>query len=176
MFVNGMIVGCAEVISNFASGVLLLKVKEDLALKIFCCVGIVSNSLLLFVTNSTSSYIALFFAMGGTGGMYNSLMVVIEMQVSPVSFATVMQLILTIGAIGNSVVSIMSEAPQPWPIVMTIVLCSCCLGLSFLLPEGGKFLQKIVKVSDSVTIMDVMPLQQTIHDTILLLSDTHTLS
>lgn len=111
MFVNGMIIGCAEVISNFASGILLLKVKEDVALKICCVVGIVFNSLLLFVTSPTLSYFTLFFAMGGMGGMYNSLFVVIEMQVSPVSFASVMQLILTIGAIGNSAVSVMGAAP-----------------------------------------------------------------
>ena len=176
MFVNGIILGCAEVMSNFASGLLLLSYKEDTALRICCAVAAVANGLLLFVTSDMLSYVVLFFAMGGLGGIYNSLFVVIEMQVSPTSLGSVMQLVLTVGAIGNSLVSVMGAAPQPWPVIMTVGFSMSVFGLSLLLPEGGKFLQKAVQVSESVTVMDVAPLQHTIHESILMISNMHTMT
>ena len=47
--------------------------------------------------------------------------------------------------------------------------------MSLWLPEGGKYLPKVVKISDSITIMDVIPLQMTVHDTVLMMSNIHTM-
>lgn len=111
MFVNSIILGCAEVTSNFASGLLLLKFKEDVALRICCVLAVIGNGALLFVTNQTLSYFVLFFAMGGLGGIYNSCFLVVEMQVSPARLGTIMQLVFTYGAFGNSLVSVLGAAP-----------------------------------------------------------------
>jgi len=73
-------------------------------------------------------------------------------------------------------VSVMATLPQPLPVLITTGLVSGALLLSLLLPEGGRFLPKAIKVSESVTLMDVMPLQHTIHDTILMASNMHTLN
>ena len=83
MFVNAIILGCAEFFANIASGFLMLRFKEDVAFKICATTGLVFNLMLPSVTSPALSYICLFLAIGGIGGMYNTTFVVVEMQVSP---------------------------------------------------------------------------------------------
>ena len=79
MFVNAIILGSAETFANLSSGFLMLKVKEEQALRICCIISLIFNGLLLLVSSEIISYVCLFFAIGGLGGMFNSMFLVIEM-------------------------------------------------------------------------------------------------
>jgi hypothetical protein len=79
LFVNAIILGTAEVFSNAASGYLLLYVKEDTAFRICCAIALVSNFVLPYLTNQIASSVVLFLTIGGLGGMYNSIYLVVEM-------------------------------------------------------------------------------------------------
>jgi hypothetical protein len=46
VFINAIVLGSAEVLSMLASGLLLLKFTEDVALKICCAIAIAANLLL----------------------------------------------------------------------------------------------------------------------------------
>jgi hypothetical protein len=89
-FVNAITLGVAETFANFASGLLLLKVKEDVAFRICCFIGIGSNIALLYPWPGMVFYPVLFLAIGGLGGMFNCLLNVIEMQVLPTALGPVM--------------------------------------------------------------------------------------
>ena len=173
---NAIILGIAESFSNFASGLLLLKVKEDVALRICCAIAIIGNAALMLPMDQTLTYITLFFAIGGLGGIYNTVYLVIEMQVAPTNLARTMQVCFTCGAFGNSLVSIFGSAPQPWPTLFGIIFVIIIYLSSLLLPEGGRFLPRVVKLSDSVTVMDVVPIQATIHESIMMMSNIHTMN
>jgi hypothetical protein len=157
VFVNAITLGLAETIANFASGLLLLRVKEDVAYRICCIIGIIANFALLYPTTHFF-YVVLFLAVGGLGGMFNCLLNVIEMQVAPKSLGPVMQIIFTVGSSMSCFVSVMATLDQPLPIFITAGLVFTSLMLSLLLPEGGRYLPKAVKVSESVTIIDVLPI------------------
>lgn len=115
MFVNAIVLGVAEVSAQFLSGLLLLKVKEDTGLRICCAVGAIANIVLPFITQRALGYFVLYFAVGGIGGMFNCMYVVLEMQVNPARLASVMQFVFATGAAASAFVSIFATLPQPGP-------------------------------------------------------------
>lgn len=83
LFVNAVILGSAEVFANFASGFLMLILHEDAAYKVCSAMALVFNLLLPYVENPYLHFLCLFLAIGGLGGMDNTIYLVIEMQVCP---------------------------------------------------------------------------------------------
>jgi hypothetical protein len=111
MFVNAIILGSAECFANIISGFLMLRVKEDVAFKICCTTALVFNLLLPTIKTPPLSYFILFLAIGGLGGMFNSMFVVVEMQVSPQRLGAVMHLLMTFGSSTSCMVSIIATLP-----------------------------------------------------------------
>ena len=107
-YINAIILGCAEVISNLASGLFLLRFKEDVAMRICCLIGFVASLSMPYVTSQILVYALLFFSVGGLGGMCNSFFVVVELQVSPEKLGAVMQLLFTFGSSTSALVSIIA--------------------------------------------------------------------
>jgi hypothetical protein len=89
-YINAIILGFAEVFSNFSSGLLLLKFKEDVAMRICCLIGFVATLAMPYMTTQAMIYTLLFFSVGGLGGMANSFFVVVELQVAPDKLGSVM--------------------------------------------------------------------------------------
>ena len=56
------------------------------------------------------------------------------------------------------------------------ILCILTYMFTMMLPEGGAYLPKIVKVTESVSIMQVEPIAATIHDTVLMMPNIHTMT
>ena len=154
IYVNAIILGSAEMLSNAASGYLLLKVREDIAFRICCGLALVSNFVLPYLTDPLISGLVLFLTIGGLGGMYNCMYLVVEMQVSPVEIGTIFQLLVVSGAIMTSTVSLLATLPQPIPNLLTASLCVAAFVISLQLPEGGKNLPKSVEINRSVVAVD----------------------
>jgi hypothetical protein len=142
LFVNAVILGSAEVFANFASGFLMLYVREDVAYRACSLIALVFNFAIPYVSNPYLSFVFLFLAIGGLGGMDNSIYLLIEMQVSPTDVGGVMQLLCVSAAVASSTVSVLATLPQPIPIYLTALLCIASLVLTTFLPEGGRFLPK----------------------------------
>lgn len=174
-FVNAMVLGAAEASAMFASGMLLLKVKEDTALRICCSFAGIANLALIKATTPQQTYIILLLAVIGLGGMFNCMYVVIEMQVSPKILGPTLTMIMTTGAASACIVPVMASMKEPFPLLITSVFSCLVLILSYLLPEGGKYLQPVVKLTDNVTVMDVVPVQQVINDTLFMPANVHTM-
>lgn len=139
LFVNTVILGSAEVFANFASGFLMLILHEDLAYKVCSTIALVFNLLLPFLTNSYLRFLCLFLAIGGLGGMDNTIYLVIEMQVCPTDIGGTMQLLAVSAAVVSSSVSLLATLPQPYPIFITAALCIISAVFCHMLPEGGRF-------------------------------------
>ena len=85
-----------------------------------------------------------------------------------------MQLLMTFGASTSAFCSILAILPQPYPLFITSGLILFALTMSMLLPEGGSFLPKAVKLSESITIMDFEPLQFNLQESIMMGGNVHT--
>jgi Na+/melibiose symporter-like transporter len=82
-FVNGLILGIAELTSGIFSGFLIYYTSPKVAFQTCTVLGIVFNSVTLFLAPAGSliSYVTLFIAILGIGGIYTCLYVLIPLVV-----------------------------------------------------------------------------------------------
>ena len=87
-----------------------------------------------------------------------------------------MQLLFTFGSSTSALVSYVALLDQPWLTLIMAILCIMTYVFTMMLPEGGSHLPNIVKVTESVSIMPVEPIAATIHDTVLMIPNIHTMT
>jgi hypothetical protein len=96
-------------------------------------------------------YFVLFLSIGGIAGMVNCMICVVEMQIEPKKIGTVLQLLMTCGSMMSGFSMFFALLPQPLPLIILCFLVSLGVAISFMLPEGGQFLQAVTKINASIT-------------------------
>jgi len=113
--------------------------------------GILFSLLLPHSGDSFAMYFCLFLSIGGVGGLVNCMICIVEMQIEPKKLGTVMQLLMTAGSMMSGFSIYYALLPQPLPLIILCFFISLDLVLSFMLPEGGRYLTQAIKLSASVT-------------------------
>ena len=108
--------------------------------------------------------------------MYNSLYCVTEMQVPPEVLGKTMQIQMTIGQSATCLVSLIALLPQPYPQMILIALECLCLFCTLVLPRGGMYLPQTIKLTESITLMDFEHIEETMHDTVRMHSQMHSMT
>jgi len=151
VFVNCIILGAADTFSNVFSGLLMQLMPEENAFQVVGFMGILFSLLLPYCGDSLVMYVCLFLSIGGVGGLVNSMICIVEMQVEPQRLGTVMQLLMTAGSMMSGFSVYYALLPQPLPLIILCFFISLDLAISFMLPEGGRYLTQAIKLSASVT-------------------------
>ena len=130
MFINGIILGVSEMTAGIVSGILISLTNSITAFQLLALMGISFNAIQQFWLNDGNfvTYVMLFFAIQGVGGVYTCIYVIIGEKVHVTQVGGVMAWFVTVAvtaAIGAPLV-VLSHKPIPY-----IVLGSC-LSLSLI--------------------------------------------
>ena len=123
-FVNGIILGLAELSSGIVSGLIISYTNPSLALHICAASAICFNALNQFVVpiGSVMGYVTLAVAILGVGGTYTCIYVLIGLVVPREQVGGAMVLIVTIGTSASlfAPMVVLYDSPVPY-----LVLASC---------------------------------------------------
>jgi hypothetical protein len=155
VFINGIVLGLADTCSNALSGYLMQVIQEDNALQLLAAIGLVFNLLLPLTGSSNWSYVVLFVSILGVGGIMNVMICIVELQIEPQKLGTVLQLLMTAGSMMSGFSMFYALLPQPLPLIILSFFISLNMAVSFLLPEGGRYLTQTVKINASCTLIDI---------------------
>ena len=137
-FVNGIILGMAELASGIFCGFLISYTSPKTAFQLCAVVGIVFNAITLFAApvGSVLSYVTLFIAILGVGGIYTAINILIFSITPKEQVGGAMVFIITIGTSASlfAPLVVVNEAPIPFLTLAAMMalafICSC------LLPDG----------------------------------------
>ncbi len=135
-----MILGSAELTSGIFSGFLMYYTSPKIAFQSCAVIGIVFNAVTLFLTPAGSliSYVTLFIAILGVGGIYTCLYVLIPILIPKHQTGGAFVLIVTIGTFLSLFAPMIVLESQPIPFMTMVTLISIALFSScFLNPSNN---------------------------------------
>lgn len=130
-FVNGIILGIAELLSGVFAGFLISKTSPSIAFHICAALAIAFNAFNQFLVpvGSLASYMTLFIAILGVGGVYTAIYVLIYIVVPKEQVGGAMVLIVTIGTSLSlfAPIIVLYASPVPYLALTAMMLMSALM-------------------------------------------------
>ena len=167
IYVNIIFVGAGEVIGGFISGYMLGKLKDSTCFIIFNLICGLSIFLFYLAPSGLSQYLCFMAFVFGIACQFNVIYVMTELRIPPENTGAAIVIVTTVGTMTASLAPYIAQAPHPFPMIITIVLCIINIGLTCCLSEPGAFLPNAVKLSENVTMLRLENVSHVINDSIM---------
>ena len=137
-FVNGLLIGIAETVAGFFSGILISYTSSGTAFQALAVLGIIFNSVIQFGVSDGGllAYFSLFFSIIGVAGTYGVLYVLVADSVPTAQVGGVMVLTLTFSYLTVSFAPMVVLVAEPFPYFYTIAMLILSITVSCFLNKS----------------------------------------